>query len=317
MTTRRSIHHGNRKRGGCLKWFVGIVLILLLLVGVVLAKIYLDANKISNAVYMEKTEEQSIIRKEEIKINEAEPMSILILGIDTGEEGRTDNGRSDVIMVVTLNPTNQKTTITSIPRDTLTEIVGYGTEDKINHAYAFGGTAMAINTIQALLDIPIDYSVTIDMKGFGEVIDAIDGISIVPTQTFEQSGFIFNEGVETLMNGEMALAYTRNRYDTGGDYSRQERQRQLIQAIAQKILSLNLVTQYQDILGILNGNVKIDMPFNVMLDVVQKYRNALLNIETLQLVGVGEMIDDVYYERLDEAELAQIKKRLKQELEIK
>ena len=70
-----------------------------------------------------------------------EPISILLLGVDTGYLGRTEQGRSDSMVVITINPHTQKTTLLSIPRDTYTEIVGNGTSDKINHAYAFGCTS--------------------------------------------------------------------------------------------------------------------------------------------------------------------------------
>lgn len=74
---------------------------------------------------------------------------MLLLGIDTGDLGRTDQGRSDTMMVAAVNPTDQKTTIVSIARDTYVPIVGHGTDDKINHAYAFGGAAMSMNTVKA------------------------------------------------------------------------------------------------------------------------------------------------------------------------
>ena len=80
---------------------------------------------------------------------------------------------------MTVNPTEQSTTIVSIPRDTYTEIIGHNTRDKINHAYAFGGTEMAVASIESLLDIPIDYIATINMEGFENIVDAVGGISIV------------------------------------------------------------------------------------------------------------------------------------------
>ena len=87
------------------------------------------------------------------------------MGIDTGDLGRTEQGRSDTTMVVTINPKENKSTMISLDRDILTDIVGNDTQDKLNHAYAFGGAEMAINTVQELLDIPIHHYVSINMKG--------------------------------------------------------------------------------------------------------------------------------------------------------
>ena len=79
---------------------------------------------------------------------------------------------------MTVNPTEQSTKMISIPRDTLTELIGRDKKDKINHAYAFGGTAMAVTSIENLLDIPIDYVAMINMEGFESIVDAVGGISV-------------------------------------------------------------------------------------------------------------------------------------------
>ena len=66
----------------------------------------------------------------------------------------------------------------SLPRDTRTEIVGHGKTEKINHAYAYGGIPMAINTVESYLDIPIDYYVKMNMEGFQEIVDAVGGVTV-------------------------------------------------------------------------------------------------------------------------------------------
>ncbi|MFZ1691444.1 MAG: LCP family protein, partial [Trichococcus flocculiformis] len=164
-----------------------------------------------------------------------EPVSILLLGVDTGDLGRTEQGRSDSMVVVTINPHTQKTTLLSIPRDTYTEIVGYGTSDKINHAYAFGGTAMSINTVQQMLDIPIDFYVMVNMAGIQEIVDAVGGITVESPLTFNQNGYDFVQGTNQL-DGEAALAFARMRYeDPAGDTGRQGRQRLVIEAVIRKL----------------------------------------------------------------------------------
>ena len=134
-------------------------------------KMYSDANSTINGIY------QSVNRKSNkgatANIDAQEPFSVLLMGIDTGDLGRTEQGRSDTTMVVTINPKENKSTMISLDRDILTDIVGNDTQDKLNHAYAFGGAEMAINTVQELLDIPIHHYVSINMKGLKDLIDAV------------------------------------------------------------------------------------------------------------------------------------------------
>jgi LCP family protein required for cell wall assembly len=139
-------------------------------------------------------------------VEQGESISILLLGIDTGDLGRTEQGRSDSMIVATINPNTEKTTLLSIPRDTYAEIVGYGTWDKINHAYAFGGTAMSINSVQNLLDIPIDFYVSVNMEGIKEVVDAVGGVDVDSPIAFNQNGYDFVVGTNYL-DGEAALSF--------------------------------------------------------------------------------------------------------------
>ena len=78
---------------------------------------------------------------------DSEPMSFLFLGIDTGELGRTEQGRSDTIMVMTLNPSHKTLRLVSLPRDTYVNIEGYDGMDKLNHAYAYGGAELSKLTV--------------------------------------------------------------------------------------------------------------------------------------------------------------------------
>ncbi len=95
--------------------------------------------------------EISVMREAEVIFKKQDPFSVLLLGVD---EREGDAGRSDTIVAMTVNPTEQSTKMVNIPRDTYTTIVGRNTKDKINHAYAFGGTTMAVASVESLLDIP-------------------------------------------------------------------------------------------------------------------------------------------------------------------
>ncbi len=303
-----------RKRRGCL-WIFGLLFLILIGLGVF---VYSELRSTTDTIHSDITEDriQHESRQEkEIDLGGKTPFSVLLLGIDTGDMGRVDRGRSDTIMVATINPNTDQTTIVSIPRDTYTEIVGRGMRDKINHAYSYGGPAMAVNSVQSLLDIPIDYFVSVNMQGIQQIVDAIDGITLTPSRTFSQSGYQFVEGQETRMDGQMALAYSRMRSEDG-DYARQGRQREVVVAIIDKIASLNSIMNYQSILQTTENNVLTNMQFNDMLNMFVNYLGAAGNIQEVQMEGSGTMMGGIYYEIIPDEEISKISQLLKSELEI-
>lgn len=296
---------------------VGIVLLLIAAVlGFFVWRVYDDITSTTDSMYTEV--EKDDVREEPITVDSGDdPFSVLLMGIDTGAEGRVERGRSDTMMVMTVNPNTNQTVIASIPRDTYTKIIGRGTMDKINHAYAFGQETMAINTVQNLLDIPIDYYVSVDMQGLTDLIDALGGIQVTPPLTFSQDGYTFTEGVPVNLDGEAALAYSRMRkQDPEGDYGRQARQRQIIEASMKKVASFSSIMNYSGVLSSMESNVSTNLAFDDMVDVFQHYRGAASNVEQIQLEGSGTMIDGIYYDIISDEELSRVTGVLKDNLEI-
>lgn len=245
----------------------------------------------------------------------SETLSVLLLGVDTGDLGRVDHGRSDVLMLMTVNPVTEKITITSIPRDAYVMLADYHYMDKINHAYAFGGPAMSIATVENWLGIEIDHYVAVNMAGLKEIVDAVGGVTVVPPTSFSISGYDFTAGVETYLDGDMALAYSRERYTSGGDYARQERQRQVVFAVLKNASSAMLSLQAESLFNSLSANVETDLTVFELLPLFMKYRNATNNIEFHQLSGSGSMIDGIYYDIIDDYSLNEMLTRLSGELE--
>jgi LCP family protein required for cell wall assembly len=313
MTRRgRKKNQKKKKRGrGCL-WFF---LILLLALGGILLYGYFEIRQTTDTIHSEVDEDfiQHTSREDnQIELSNETPFSILLMGVDARE---ADRGRSDTMMVMTVNPNTDKTTLVSIPRDTYTEIIGRGFDDKINHAYAFGGPTMSMNTVQNFLDIPIDYYVSVNMEGIQQIVDAIGGITLTPSRSFSQSGFTFVEGQPTQMNGEMALAYSRMRSEDG-DYARQGRQREVVLATLDKIASFNTILNFQSVLQTMEDNVSTNLVFNEMVNIFLNYQDALGNIEEIQMNGSGTMIGGVYYEIIPEEEVNRVSQQLQEELEI-
>lgn len=309
-----------KKKSGAKKFFIGLFIVVLVLVFVVAgvaAKVYFDVSGSVKETYspvQEKRQESEHTRTVDLENQEA--FSVLLLGVDTGDLGRVDQGRSDTIMVATINPKNQTTTLVSVPRDTYVDIVGYGTQDKINHAYAFGGAAMSMDTVSNYLDIPIDHYVSINMAGIQELVDAVGGVDVNNDLAFTQDGYTFDIG-PTHLGGEEALAFIRMRHeDPRGDYGRQLRQRLVVEGIVKKGLSLGGITQYQEILDTVEGNMQTDLSFSNMQKVVLNYRKSFNTFEQLQMQGEGFMQDGVSYQRVSEEELALVQEALKKELDI-
>lgn len=300
------------------KIVLGIVAVILVLVAAVLgfgAKVYFDVKGSMDETY-ESVKREDSVRDTAVDLNKQEPFSVLLLGIDTGDLGRTDQGRSDTMMVATVNPKDKQTTLVSIARDTYVPIIGHenNTEDKINHAYAFGGAAMSMATVENYLDIPIDHYVAINMKGLKELVDAVGGISVANESEFTQDGHTFSHGKISL-DGDEALAYSRMRKeDPRGDYGRQERQRAIVVGVVNKLLSMEGITKYQEVLNAMETNVKTDMSFGDMKTIAADYRGAFTKTKTEQMQGEGFMQDGISYQRVSVEELKRVQALLDDEL---
>ncbi|MBO0481452.1 LCP family protein [Enterococcus sp. MSG2901] len=301
-------------------WILSILLIIIAGIAVYAGKIYFDVKSTADKTYATVDRITESKRDKEIDYDAGDPFSILLLGVDTGDFGRTDQGRSDSIMVATVNPQKKTTTLVSIPRDTYTEIVGHGTSDKINHAYAFGGMAMSIATVENMLDIPIDHYAEINMKGMQDLVDAVGGVDVNNKLTFNYDGTDFPIGKQTL-NGTDAVKYARMRYDDPkGDYGRQDRQRQVISGIINKMKSVDTLTNYTNLLDALGNNATTDVSWDTIKVLATNYRDAFSTIHSEQLAGdsftgdgtTGE--NGISYQRASSDELARIQKELKEQL---
>ncbi|MCV9884765.1 polyisoprenyl-teichoic acid--peptidoglycan teichoic acid transferase TagU [Metabacillus halosaccharovorans] len=252
-------------------------------------------------------------RTEQVVFEEKDPISILLMGVD---ERDGDRGRSDSLILMTVNPNTNTTQMVSIPRDTRTEIIGKGKQDKINHAYAFGGTEMAINTVENFLDVPVDYFVKINMESFKDTVDAVGGVEVNNTLNFSYGGFDFPEGKVTL-DGEKALAYTRMRYDDpNNDFGRQERQRKVVEAVIKKGADISSITKFGDMFGVVRNNVKTNLTFDEMWDIQANYKTAAQNLEQFQVEGSGDTINGIYYFIVPEENRLALSDQLKEHLEI-
>lgn len=286
--------------------------ILFLGIGAYVYSIYNSLTDAVDTMHEPLERKKSDLRQKDISLDKKEPFSVLLLGVDQREN---DKGRSDTMIVLTINPIENSVKMLSIPRDTRTEIVGRGKQDKINHAYAFGGPEMSMATVEKFLDIPIDYYVQINMEGFKDIVDAVGGVTVQNDLEFTYDGVHFSKG-KIALSGEEALKYTRMRKeDPRGDFGRQARQRQVIQGIIKEGASVSSLTNYGDIFKALGSNVRTSLTFDQMLTIQKNYRSASNKIDQIQLKGQGGKIDGIYYYLIPSDEHEKVQIELKSHLE--
>ena len=292
-------------------YFRNTLLIIILILCAIGGKIYYDAHHAVSQ--MQVGNEKGVSEK----VKEGQPISILILGVDDGALDRgKSGGRSDTMMVLTLNPQKKQATLVSLERDSYVTIAGEGTKAKLNSAYAYGGAKTAVKTVENLLDIPIDYYTTINMGGLESLTDAVGGITVKSNLAFTYDGYTFKKGENDLKTGKEALAFVRMRYDDPeGDYGRQRRQRAVVEALMAKMKSPSALLHYKSILNEVSDNAKTDMNFKTMQDVVKKYHSCFNNVKSDYLHGEGFMLNGISYQDVS-TDLPRIQKLLQSQLNV-
>ncbi len=169
----------------------------------------------------------------------SQPFNILAVGIDKGSNpGETGYTRSDVMLVVSIDLTNRKVAVVSIPRDTKVQIPGYGTE-KINAAHSFGGPKLATTVVKEFTGLDINAFVRVDFQAFQSIVDAIGGVPF--TQPYDikddKAGYLYRGHYEAL-TGEMALTLVRSRNLPNGDLDRIENQHNFLKALLEKMSTI-------------------------------------------------------------------------------
>lgn len=265
--------------------------------------------------------DKSPIRDNAVKIDK-DHFSMLIIGVDDSEKrGFGENSRSDALLLVTVNQNDHTAKLLSIPRDSLVYIPEVDYETRINHAHAFGGPKATIETVENLLDIPVDYYVRVNFQAFLEVIDALGGIEIdVPFAITEQDSndradaINLQPGLQTL-NGEEALAFARTRH-IDNDIERGKRQQEVIKAVIQKAASLKSISKLDDVFEAVGTNMKTNLTFDEIKYLAEFGIKNRISIDSLTLKGSDSTINGAYYYQLDQQALDELKTELQTHLEM-
>lgn len=294
-------------------WLGGILLLFLLIGGGFIFYIWNELNSTVDSMHtpLERDQDPELQKEIDGTFSNNRSINALLLGIDQED---SDRGRSDTIILLSINPKTESMIMFSIPRDTYVEMPGRGM-DKINHAYAFGGVDLAIETVENTFDIPIHTYGRVNMEGFKQGIDAIDGVTINNTMEFSQGGSDFPAG-EIDLNGEEALDFIRMRKeDPKGDLGRNERQREVITAAMDKAASFSNITKVNEILNILDTNVQTNLDMKKIQTLFTDYLGARKNIETLELEGSGQTMGGIWYYVVPDEEFDRITTEINDHME--
>lgn len=282
-----------------LLWIMGIAVTLIVIGGGVAAfALHNTTSKIHSM-------DSSLSKASDTKTSAGKPVSYLLLGTDTGALGRTEKGRTDTMMVMTVNPNTKTTTMVSLQRDT--KITIDGMTEKLNAAYALGDAKQAMTTVEQLLDIKLDGYLLVNMKGLEQLVDAVGGVTVKSPLTFSYEGYSFTENQDVTMNGTEALAFSRMRYDDPrGDYGRQIRQQLVIEAVMNKLKADPKSALNNDFLDAVSDNVRSNISLTSMRNLATKYRDAGETINRDQMTGTGVMIDGVSYQAMSQDEITRV-----------
>lgn len=311
-----------KKKSTAFKVFITILIVLIVLIIAAGIFVFAKLHSLNNSINHPLNRDHSQLRHKSVK--DGDPMTVVLYGIDDDSERHQENlgQRSDSIVLMSINPKDKKTVMVSVPRDTRAEIVGRNTTEKLNHAYAYGGPKMAVNSLEKVMNVPVDHYIAINMDGVKTVIDELNGVDVVSNGTFttkSMTPYHFDEGKKYHMSGKQALAYMRSRKEAGAgnDEGRQLRQQQVITAVAKEAFSINSITRLDGIFKAAQDNLRTDLSFIQLNKFRSDYDKAQDNVEKLTINGENKVGDDgLYYFYPDKNSLNNVKKKLNDNLEI-
>ena len=253
-------------------------------------------------VEMEPTDGQATSNKvvdEEL----GERINILLLGVDDGDsDAEADEPkRTDAILVLSVDPENEKVSVLSIPRDTKVVLPGHRDPSKINAAFAYGGAVMTKQTVQSLLQIPVHYYALANWRGFIEVVDLIGGVQLYVEKDMKYHDpyadlyIDIKQGYQH-MNGETAGKYVRFRSDELGDIGRVQRQQKFLKAAAAQLFSFGNITKIGQIMDTIEKYIDTDLNTVTMIKAANSFKIfGEDKIKTCVLYGQFDEDDGISY----------------------
>lgn len=226
------------------------------------------------------------------EVEATEPFTVLLMGVD--RRPKEKYSRTDTMLLARVDPKTKKVTMVSIPRDTKVEVPGYGTE-KINSAYYHGGPALAVETVEGFLDVPINHYMAVNFDGFKSVVDAMGGIYIdvdVEIDDWKAASGTPNHRAKhidagyQLLDGEHALTYVRSRDLPDADFGRMRHQQTFFKALARQSVRFSNWYRLPGVVKEFAKHTTTDMTVGEMLGVLRAMRGITdQNLQTATLAG--------------------------------
>lgn len=299
-----------------------IISVILILILTILSSVALYIKNKVDKVSDEKSNYKTVMRKEVPQATD--PIGVLLIGTDDGKGRSVEEGaRSDTLIYATINPKTKETNLYSISRDIFTKVQDENYQ-KINAAYSLGKEEQASKAVEYLLDAPVDYYISVNMDALSDIVDTLGGIdvenklgipiSISDTEpSFEE---VIQPGKQHI-NGNQALVYSRMRYqDPEGDVGRQKRQQEVIREVVKKLKSPSVILKLDKLLDVVGNNVKTNASTSKIVDLFKSYLGALEKIESTNIIGRGQMIQNGYYMILGKNNILEIQNKIKKELNL-
>ncbi len=278
----------NKRKRSIWPW----VLAFLVFAGAALAGAYFASSSLEDKPVATKE------KKDEL-LTATDKSTIMIMGVD---ERADDVGRSDTLMVATIDPKLDQAALLSIPRDTRVKIKGHG-YDKINAAYAYGGERLTQSTVEDFLGVNMDHYIIVNVKAFQRIIDAIGGIDIdVEKRMYyedpwdDDGGLLIDlrPGLQH-MDGKTAVTYVRYR-DEEGDIGRIKRQQAFMKACMDKVTSPTIITKLPSVISEVFESVKTDLSVRQLLEFAGSLSKAKNNgLKTEMVPGRPLYIEGISY----------------------
>lgn len=242
-----------------------------------------------------------------------DPLHMLLFGIDkTATTDATEEGnptRSDVIMLLTIDPVSKRAQLLSLPRDTYVDIEGHEGKTKLGHAYAYGGEELAEKTVEDFLDISVDYYATVDYNAVKRLVDAVGGIEVdIPFDyTYEDTYVVphlyidFKKGKQKL-DGEDAVRYLRIRkiYENQ-DLDRIQTQQGFLMKLFDKVKSPRMIFKIPELIDLVLDNVETNLSYGQIAYLAKmglEFDKESIQMDTL--VGENQRIGKLEYYVVDQ-----------------
>lgn len=309
-------HHGKHRF-----WkIVGIIFGVLVVAGAIaFGYAYSNLRSAANNAYNPEKLPNQVNGSLKDVLNADKPVSIMLLGTDTGEFGRDYKGRTDTIMIMTLDPAKKTSHVVSFPRDMKVNLPDYPdySPAKINSAYTYGGVKELSTVMDRYFEVPINGYILVNMGGLVKAIDQVGGIEVTSPLTFDYEGYHFTKGKKVHMNGKKALQFGRMRYDDPkGDYGRQERQRLVIMALLKKSASYKAILN-KDFLHSMSSQMQTNLSFDDLTKLAMDYRDSSNTVVTDHVQGSNDNEDGVAFQSVSLKERQRISDILRPALGLK